>query len=727
MSSTPAEGSRFRTPVRAITSTLVNRSSPSLPPASQTYEPLVKSVLRYRLSRVFVQAALLCWAVNTVWAVWHLGGLSELGLGGVLVTPFKFTTLFGGASLWISAVTPIIVLRKLFLTPTRTPSSSPQSTLSSALTKKSTQPALVAYALSSVAVAFLHVYVQTDADGLSVFVKSKKHPQYLNGKFLFLVVSQLVVSLSFLFRNILKDRFAFRWVGMSSRSPSPILEIVVSFFVAVVSTTACIPLASFLFGFGRMVVLPVLYQLPFIPVFLRPFTAHFLLKRGPYTLALPFMHVGLLARAWFVGLTTLFLWESAEVMFEGIISEPVPVTTSSSTPASTITLLVSGITSSDPIMKYFAYAELARVTMGGTASAQAHRQALFGNDSKGGSALWGVFVREALVVLGKDYQVLVRRGAPPPPPAPTSTPKANSGSGFAPFSSTFGSSTTGLPSTPAKKPQDPFGTPLHLLKPTHSILKSSSNRRGMSPVLATFGSDGPLEKAVERVVDAQSVPELFRSVSASTSPSTILSTSQAVSTPTAKPAAAPSPGFTSKLTNALLARVEVVYGMYAPEFVKEEVGRVGRWWRWERVGRRVDVCWVGMREVDRVVLDVLTSLVCASLTEDTYGVVQRDLPKIIEAIVSFLFAVEDAQAELLKGIVPPDAGANTDGGEGADDEEREEREKGSEAVSYVGDALKDSLARIVRTFGDRLTAFRFPPRVAGKVQGFMDFCATTAI
>lgn len=36
-------------------------------------------------------------------------------------------------------------------------------------------------------------------------------------------------------------------------------------------------------------------------------------------------------------------------------------------------------------------------------------------------------------------------------------------------------------------------------------------------------------------------------------------------------------------------------------------------------------------------------------------------------------------------------------------------------------ALKDGIARIVRTFGDTLTAFRFPPRTAGRVQVFMDY------
>ena len=110
-------------------------------------------------------------------------------------------------------------------------------------------------------------------------------------------------------------------------------------------------------------------------------------------------------------------------------------------------------------MKYFAYAELSRVATGSTASAQAHRQALFGNDVvKGGSAaLWSAFVREALLVLGRDYQVLVRRGAPAPPPAASSGAGSGTPSGFAPFASTFGvnpNPNNGLPSTPAK-PKSP--------------------------------------------------------------------------------------------------------------------------------------------------------------------------------------------------------------------------------------------------------------------------------
>jgi Nucleoporin protein Ndc1-Nup len=34
------------------------------------------------------------------------------------------------------------------------------------------------------------------------------------------------------------------------------------------------------------------------------------------------------------------------------------------------------------------------------------------------------------------------------------------------------------------------------------------------------------------------------------------------------------------------------------------------------------------------------------LTEDRYGIVQRDIPRILEALLAFLTALEDAQREI---------------------------------------------------------------------------------
>jgi len=49
----------------------------------------------------------------------------------------------------------------------------------------------------------------------------------------------------------------------------------------------------------------------------------------------------------------------------------------------------------------------------------------------------------------------------------------------------------------------------------------------------------------------------------------------------------------------------------------------------------------------------LSQLVCASLSEDRYGVVQRDIPRILEAFLSFLSAIEEYQVEVNAKCIPP--------------------------------------------------------------------------
>jgi nucleoporin NDC1 len=50
---------------------------------------------------------------------------------------------------------------------------------------------------------------------------------------------------------------------------------------------------------------------------------------------------------------------------------------------------------------------------------------------------------------------------------------------------------------------------------------------------------------------------------------------------------------------------------------------------------------------------VLSYLTCASLTEDRYGVVQKDIPKMLEAMILLLSAVEEYKAEVVANSKPP--------------------------------------------------------------------------
>ncbi len=77
--------------------------------------------------------------------------------------------------------------------------------------------------------------------------------------------------------------------------------------------------------------------------------------------------------------------------------------------------LISGITSSDPYYVHLSYRELCKHAEDDTNAASTRRINMF-SDQKHSPTMWATLVRAALLTLGKDYQLLLRRGAPPPSP-----------------------------------------------------------------------------------------------------------------------------------------------------------------------------------------------------------------------------------------------------------------------------------------------------------------------
>jgi nucleoporin NDC1 len=73
--------------------------------------------------------------------------------------------------------------------------------------------------------------------------------------------------------------------------------------------------------------------------------------------------------------------------------------------------LISGASSSHAYFRYFAYAELKQLATEGSPAAGTRRTAMFG-DQKYNPTMWSALAREALLLLGKDYQLLLRRGKP---------------------------------------------------------------------------------------------------------------------------------------------------------------------------------------------------------------------------------------------------------------------------------------------------------------------------
>ncbi|KAI0828520.1 nucleoporin protein Ndc1-Nup [Trametes gibbosa] len=686
------------TPATAIRSKLLSRSAPSIPPASQLYEPLVKGVLRHRLYKIFLHSAFSCWILTTLWMVWSKEGIFGRGANSLLL-PVTPSTLGFSLATFLAGALPVVVLRKSHLVAAPTPATSPSKIFSGALQKRSTAHALFTYLNSALSLLFLHVFLTGAYDNnaplntrLTPFVKSRKHPYYLNGQLLYILTSQMMVGAACLLRCVLLDRFAVRWGRIlisqgGEKMQSFGLARVVTVSLTTLVYTLLITLAQVLaFAIARSVVLPALFQVPFLHHILRPFTAHFL--KGAWTVTLLTRHWSLVSRAFYLALTTVGIWEFAESSFDAIVAEPITVAQQTADQGLT---LVSGLTSADAYLRHFAYAELQSFSTDDSASASDRRTALF-IDQKYNPSMWSTLARECLLVLGRDYQLLLRRGKPM---SPAVSPPAAQGKPSVPLPA----QATPLIQTKVYKPAPT--SPLHA-------------------ALDTFASDGPLAAAVSETAEAGAshIPELFRSVMLTSPQAKVDAALETVKKAEENVAAAVHQAGSKWRQNA-----SSVLAACLPKGVARSAWKIEGWWTRERIHRVAETS-LPNRYMDALAAEVLSRLACASLTEDRYGVVQRDIPRIIEALLSLLTALEGYQAELnvSYALPPPDQLEKLSSGEVANREMLAmEAARAGEVLGVVSDAIKDGMVQIVRTFGDKLAAFKFPPHIAKKLQGFVDY------
>lgn len=358
------------------------------------------------------------------------------------------------------------------------------------------------------------------------------------------------------------------------------LTVVMAFLVSLVPAALAVIGGMLLFAFARLI-LPVLYGVPFLSIFLRPFTAHFL--KGSWTIVLFFYHVRLVIRAFFLSFSSFLIWEITDNLFDRVIIEvrllvslkhttmifiilhKQRIVLSRASPDSN-TALVSGTTSSDQIFKFFAYSELRDLAMEDSPRASSSRTALFG-DQKIVPNLWSSLCRESLLILGKHYQLLLRRGTPPPP------------------------ATAPLPDKTKVTPTLEIGTPVKLLR--QSIYKNVKESPGQA-ALDALASDGPIAQAFEAGADATHIPELFRSVE-----------SKVLTSPAAEEAkknVGQVKGLGSKLKEGLTSTLMSFVTLHIPGPVRNRARQVSEWWNRERLSRKVEAS-LAFRELDVIIID----------------------------------------------------------------------------------------------------------------------------
>ncbi|TDL14209.1 hypothetical protein BD410DRAFT_865598, partial [Rickenella mellea] len=552
----------------------------------------------------------------------------------------------------------------------------------------------------------------------------RKHPLHINGRLLFILFAQLIAGFSFWLRDVLKDRFAVKWsrhvegvrfkflpscsyahvvrayfkkINMLAFILTLAPSLVSMLILALLSTSV----ATIAFGAIRSIVFPIVYRLPVIHTLLRPFVAHFM--RPKYTLTFLWTHSDLIIRAYFLSVTSMFIWEVSSTLLDVCLSLVSNVTDGVKDRA---LVLVSGMHSTDPYSQRHAIHELVILSSEPVGTA---RGTIYG-DTKYNPSMWSSLVRQSLLLLGKDYQLFRRRGHPPPAPGTSS-----------------GCATTKAP----EKPSTPI---IH--KPIYKSAQSSP----LSTLVDSIASDGRLTQAVQQTSDeVVGVPELFRSVA-----STFSSPGRFFSSPAAPPVASSSKAVMPAATTTGDAVVAKALALKDQGLAGEWLGHArnavrlvgyvvrGTWWKdsglsgWWTTERKnkVAVKCLPNKDLDALIVELLTNFVSHSLSEDSLGVVQRDIPRVLEALLSFLTALEAYQTELNTTYATLMANENDEMSIGEKNRRELLRVDLALASGWIEDlasSLRTGIGLVVRAFGDRLMAYRFPQDAASRLQAFVDF------
>ncbi|KAL8293115.1 hypothetical protein RQP46_000809 [Phenoliferia psychrophenolica] len=576
---------------------------------------------------------------------------------GVLGWILSFFVVPAYALLALLGAIPILVLRKQTLTtdPPRSPSLLGQLAL---LRQPATQMISLYYLAGGgiLLVSYLSCasYVSQDARLFPLFFHEGRDAQQLNERFLFLLLQQISLVFAATVYHVAshKSRVVFdlqshlsipdRLKATASRRVQPLL-LATAAFTGGFYLIYCVLLKSFLCHLVRN----------YAGNWARPYLYSLLKKNATLSLSLPL-------RAFASTLFTLSVWEMAHVCFEVYATQPMIV--SHFAPKAN-QCLRSGLASESPYFQSFAFLELATLS----AEDATRRKSIFVDikTEGGGGGAWHDLSRECLKLIGTELQRAKGRGVlPQPPPEPTPAPPPVRPS---------------TPSTPVKAVTDNVFQPSKktffdkLLTPPRPTPLSSSASTGTSSAVAP-----PASTATSRV------PAIFQT-SSSSSPAPPATT-------TTKPPApiAPSPPF----AQTLLSKIPVEWQSPAV------LGLLRR-----RPSQVVGTC-VSAGPKSIWAIQALANLLCRSLQEDPYGVAQRDIPKILEAFVRYLVALENLAVALSL--------------DAADDDERADVVHEVEAqVGPIKAALEEGVRAVLVEFGPYLDSFSFPPTIASRLDSLL--------
>ncbi|CAE6506392.1 unnamed protein product [Rhizoctonia solani] len=622
-----------------ITRTTFPAAQPPVKPTPASYENACRHILGQRFRQLLQKTAALALFVVPV---------STLSLRGPFLS-LLFTNLIHVSVAFIFGVLPTLVSRKIRR---RAPQTPRPKTLIAELSAISPLD-LAGYAVSGFAIAecyatFTGMHVQ--GLKLSLFTGSNRYPWSINERHIMLLTGNAILGIGYAALDGVRHRnpaWLRRFGGLTQRRSAATWK---SISRSAVLAAYYWPIFIVAYFVCRVPLLLALNK--FLGFILSPFL-HFMMRGGAFWQLLSW---SLFWRMFVLQLTTLVMWDVAGEWFEINASQVIHLSQFKEEPNAT---LIAGLQSQNPYYKYFAFAELANVV----STRPPRRVALF-SDLKANPTAWEQVCRECLLFLGQDYaRVVTRSGAPAAGKSMSSL-------------TVLDTKLTSSPAVPAPatnasatNKKSPISTDPVYKKPTQSA----------GPIDAFVGA----ANTVATVIPANlTVPAIF------------LPTPHPTAAP---PSSAPLTASGWKFNLSEMMGLDKLVNQLPPVWAR----RVRSVFQ-ERKEAVLEGLLEG-RAADVWIIEALSTLVAHSLQEDPYGRVQRDIPRVLEAFVSYLGALEQLIEETNADLTP------------------ESEDAVRAVVQPVADALREGIRTIVIEFGHRLKAFTFPPRVAKRLQTMVDY------
>lgn len=395
-------------------------------------------------------------------------------------------------------------------------------------------------------------------------------------------------------------------------------------------------------------------------------------------------------------------WEIVQAFWEVYLTQPLAISHFAEEPNR---CLLEGLRSVDPRIQYHAIVELAQISW----SDPARRVTIF-QDIRAQPKIFNAIVEECLSVINATQSMVINRGKIPPSTEP---------------------STTQAMSTPANTKKSDHGRPA-LVKDLPQLFNSQPQSDSLKKTLLSKLLTSPAETGsettstpniptVQPTSNGYQMPEIFQSPRRLDRPSVdTKSKSSSLALPPSTSKKEMVKGDSFSRTQKIIPKS---WEMIRKTHVIGSSNRIQSLENWLFLPSvRMEL----RRTLENhracaLAVEAVTNLMCASLTEDQYGVAQDQIPRVMECLIECLETVKAFSLTICEeyGATSNDQDRNDNDQPGSDAKkiaDEELRESMDEFVTPLLARLNDGSVGILNQFGPYLKEWSFSPKADKWIQ-----------